>query len=117
PGGPVAVAETARAPRITGRLAAVDGSHALGWAADLGDPQRILEIEFFAVAPGCEPQLLGRARANRPRRDLRKAGLATTRHGFDWRIPFPRDGLLISAKIVDHKFELPGSPARVVPRP
>jgi hypothetical protein len=103
--------------RIVGHFDGVEGSRASGWVADLDAPERALEVEFFRVAPDGQSTQLGRTRANWPRDDLQAIGLKKIHHGFDWRIPFSRSGFLLSARLADDGFELPGSPVEVTPQP
>jgi hypothetical protein len=112
PGGPIEVSRTATA-RLAGHLDRVKGSCALGWAADLAAPERILEVEFFSVAPDRLTTLLGRARADRPRADLRAVGLKRVRHGFEWPIPDLAPGYRLGARIAEGDFALAGSPIEV----
>ena len=121
PGSPVEVAPRLREEEgshasTAGHLDGVDGSRAAGWVVDLNDPERVLEVEFFRVAPDGESTSLGRARANRPRHDLATIGIEQIHHGFEWRIPFPRSRFLLGARVADSGVELPGSPVEVAPR-
>jgi len=120
PGSPVAItpspAEPARTS-IDGHFDGVGGSRASGWIADLDAPERALEVEFFRLAPDGQSTPLGRARANRPRDDLRAIGLDDIHHGFDWRIPFSPSAFVLSARLAGDNFVLPGSPVEVTPRP
>ena len=101
---------------IDGHFDGVGGSRASGWIADLDMPEQALEVEFFRVEPDGQSTLLGRARANRPRDDLQAIGLDAIHHGFDWRIPFAPTTFLLSARLADDSFELPGSPVEITPR-
>ncbi len=116
PGGPIELDQQSAA-RFAGQLDRVDGSRVVGWAADPAAPERVLEVEFFALAPNEPPVPLGRARANRPRADLPSVALAQTGHGFEWRLPYRKAYFQLSARIADEAFELPGSPVAVTPRP
>jgi hypothetical protein len=100
-----------------GHFDGVKGYRALGWVADLDAPEQTLEVEFFKVAPDGQSTHLGRARADRPRVDLQTIGLNNIRHGFDWRIPYSRSGFLLSARLANDAFELPGSPIEIGPVP
>jgi hypothetical protein len=121
PGSPVEVTPRLREEddphaSTSGHLDGIDGSRAVGWVLDLNDPERVLEVEFFRVAPDGDSILLGRARANRLRQDLATIGLEQIHHGFEWRVPFPRSPFLLGARVADSGVELPGSPVDVTPR-
>ncbi|HJT88033.1 MAG TPA: hypothetical protein VJ732_09255, partial [Bryobacteraceae bacterium] len=73
--------------RIIGYFDGIEGSRAIGWAADLDAPERVLDVEILGVTPDGQTVPLGRARADRQRADLQSIGLGNTSHGFDWRIP------------------------------
>ncbi|HSK51492.1 MAG TPA: hypothetical protein VLA44_01970, partial [Clostridia bacterium] len=64
--------------RIVGAIDLVKGHRVAGWALDRAHPDVPLEVEIRrAGAP------IARARADRHRRDLEKAGIGTGRHGFE----------------------------------
>jgi hypothetical protein len=105
------------AGHTVGHFDGVQGHRASGWVADLDAPEQTLEVEFFKVAPDGQSVHLGRVRANRPRVDLRAIGLNEIRHGFDWRIPYSPSGFLLSARLANDAFELPGSPVEITPSP
>src|SRR5205807_1080892 len=76
-------------PAIYGRFDGVQGALAYGWVADLAAPQRVLSVEFFAVAQDGVSTKLGETRANRPCDELRGIGLESS-HGFARPIPYRR---------------------------
>lgn len=116
PGGPAATAQ-ADTPRIVGYFDGVQSTHAMGWVADLGAPERILEVEFFAVTPDGEAaEAIGRARADQLRPDLEAIGLEQIHHGFDWQIPNLSTVFRLGARLVADdldEFTLPGGPVEV----
>jgi predicted O-methyltransferase YrrM len=92
--------------RIIGYFDGIEGSWAVGWAADLDAPERVIEVEFFSVAHGGQARVLGRTRANRRRDDLQSIGLKNTGHGFAWRIPKGAAGQQLSVRVADNGVEL-----------
>jgi hypothetical protein len=89
----------------------MDGVHAgalMGWARDLADPDRALELELFDTGT-----LLARATANRPREDLRSAGLHHGLYGFSFDLPVSLlDGKphSLSVRVAGTGFTLHGGP-------
>ncbi len=101
--------------RIVGYFDGIEGSRAVGWAADLDDPRRVLDIEFCRIAADGQRAVIGRARANRPRADLQTIGLESVGHGFAWRIPDGGVGHRLSVRVAEYGVELPGGPAASAP--
>lgn len=68
----------ARRPQIQGCVEVVTPSRIAGWAADRSAPEAPVAVELFL-----QGRRLARARADRPRPDLVKAGIGGGRHGFE----------------------------------
>jgi hypothetical protein len=98
---------------IIGNFDGVFGTRAVGWVADRTAQQRVLNVAFFAVDLEGHERLLGQARADRPREDLRSIGLGFIDHGFEWQIPEQRRGCLLHVRVAGCDVELPGGPVEV----
>jgi hypothetical protein len=116
PGGPVAVPRRLP-PRFAGHLDGTDGWRVVGWAADLNAPGRVVEVEFFTLAPDGEATVLGRIRADLRRPDLQEIGLRRqARHGFAWPIPPLAAGSRLGSRIAGTDFALPDGPIEITTR-
>lgn len=80
--GAVARTEEMVAPRIRGRVDAIDGGMVFGWAYDEARPEDRLDVIVLY-----EGQEIGRTKADRPRADLQRIGIGEGAHAFAYALP------------------------------
>ncbi len=103
------------APRYLGWFDGVDGFSAGGWAIDLAEPDRPVQVEAW-----CDGAMIGTGMADQYRGDVVEAGLPGARCGFHLLLTRPASELVgrsVSLSISGTALELRGSPRTVALNP
>ena len=103
---------TPRTPPDTlrGNVELVDRDVISGWAWDQARPSKPVEVAIYI-----DGRYSGKATADKPRKDLQRAGIGNGRHAYLIRSPdVLKDGKRhsVSVRFADYDAELPGSPTQ-----